>query len=212
MASFLKIITAFVLIVIWIAAGVYSTQANIYLTEYKDDDRDFRDAYDYTFWIAFITWFLVGLVIVLIVLAIFGVVGLFATGVGEAGVAAEGVETSEGLEIYQKKPPGTSVLSIVFLAVSLSLVITTGVLSVLAARALRRSAKYDENNGTLTEIYHDTIISASLSIGSAGILFVGVLTYFIVGLIRTQRRKSREEEQIRTIKKLQLLSLAETRS
>src|SRR5579862_2094241 len=129
MASYWEIFLAVVLIIIWILAGIFITQANVYLGPFKNIDSFFLTAYNYTFWAAFITWFLVALFILLFILAIVGVIGLFSTGAGEAEVAA-GEEESLAAKYYrqyqatqtQPTSQGISWSTIIFLIFALFLI------------------------------------------------------------------------------------------
>jgi hypothetical protein len=101
MSSFFDFLYIAVLILTWIIAGGFVTNANVKLAPLRYDSN-LNTAYWLTFSGAFITWTLIGLTIIgiiyLIILIILGVavvtVGtgvLFATGVGEVGVAGAGV-------------------------------------------------------------------------------------------------------------------------
>jgi hypothetical protein len=74
---------AAVLILIWIVAGGFVTQANVFLHSHKGDDKNMKDAYWYSFAAAFITWFLVGLFLLVGLAALVGFGSIFGvSGVG----------------------------------------------------------------------------------------------------------------------------------
>lgn len=222
MSSFWNFAFGALLVLIWIVAGGFVTQANVKLHSTKDKDSDLNKAYWYTFWAAFITWFLVGIFILLIILSVLGIVALFGSGVGEAGAAAEGgavaaegaegAETAEAAEAEEgaagrsrkaneaaKSPQGQSAVStgvswltIAFLVFALILVAITGVLSALAAASMIRSPNYDPSNANLRTAYTDCIIAASMCLGAGGLLIIGIIVYFIIG---EQHKKKIEAQQ-----------------
>ena len=145
------------MIILWIVAGGYATQANIALSSRRNDDPELQRAYTYTFWAAFITWTLIGIFIILIILSVVGVVALFGSGAGEVGVAAEeggAVEEAGGSRYergraYAQSPDGQSNIStgiswltIGFLVFALILVGITGVLTAIAATSIVKSPDY----------------------------------------------------------------------
>lgn len=208
MSSFWNFAFGALLVLIWIVAGGYVTQANVFLGPYKNTDADLHRAYWFTFWAAFVTWFLVGIFILLVILSVIGVVSLFGSGAGEAGVAAEGAEGAEGeAELsrstrgknYAKSPEGqeniktgVSWATIAFLVFALILVGITGVLSALAASSMVKSQNYKPSVEKLKRAYNNCIIAASMCLGAGGLLIIGIITYFIVGL---QRKKKLDAEK-----------------
>ena len=201
MTSFWNFLFGTILIIIWIIAGGFITQANIYLTTYKDIDPDFHEAYWSTFWAAFITWFLIALFILLVILAIVGVVGLFGSGAGEVGLAAEEASAAEEeASIYEKsakkslKNGGSSWITVGFLCFAMILVGITGALATVGASSIANSKKYDPTIVKLKTAYTDCIIAAITCIGAAGLLLIGIIIYFIVG--HQQKKKVEQQEEI----------------
>lgn len=226
MSSFWNFLFGAILVIIWIIAGGFITQASVYLEPFKDKDSDFNSAYWYTFWGAFVTWFLVGVFIILVILSVVGVVALFGSGIGEAGLAAEeGAVLEEGAyaesSIYNRargalrSPQGQNLISggiswltIGFLVFALILIAITGVLAALAAAAMHNSKNFDSNNNKLNTAYNNCIIAASLCLGAGGLLIIGIIIYFIIGEIR-QSRINAEKEKIRKEKEIELTELNE---
>lgn len=204
MSSFWNFAFGFILVILWIVSGVFITQASIYLTPYKDTDEYLHRAYWFTFWGAFVTWFLVALFIILVILSIVGLVALFGSGVGEAGVAAEGVEGEASLsqlQGYAQSPEGQSAISggiswltLAFLIFALILVTITGVLAAIAASSMAESPHFDRSVAKLNTAYTDCIVAASVCLGAAGILLIGTIIYFIIGWRAEQARKKEFEE------------------
>jgi len=208
MSSFWNFVFGIILVLIWIVAGGFVTQANVYLTSYRNKDDDLHRAYWFSFWAAFITWFLIALFILLVILSVIGIVALFGSGVGEAGVAegaaaeggvaAEGAESESALTKYRNSAQGgnnetgISWLTIGFLIFSLILVGITGILSAIAASSMVKSKHFDPTITKLKTAYTDCIIASSLCLGAGGILIIGIIVYFIVG---EQREKKIEAEQ-----------------
>lgn len=235
MSSFWNFLFGSILIILWIIAGVFVTQANVYLTSYRNLDLQMHRAYWFTFWAAFVTWFLIGIFILLIILSIIGVAVLFGTGVGEAGVAAEGgvvageggLAAAEGVEgeaaassrygqakDYLKSPENQSTISqgvswftIGFLIFALILVTITGILSSIAASSMVASSNYDNTVEKLTTAYKDCIIASILCLGAGGLLIIGIITYFIVGY----QRERKAEAQKAVVQKEKRVELAELR-
>lgn len=220
MSSFWNFVFGAILIIIWVLAGGFVTTANINLTNYRNLDLQLHQAYWFTFWAAFVTWFLVALFIILVILAVIGVVGLFSTGVGEAGLAAEGVEgglaaseefttLSKGQDLLKyKDSQGISWATIGFLIFAFILVSVTGVLSAIAADEMVKSSNYKNTDNKLVVAYRDCIISASMCIGAAGILIIGMITYYIVGYQR-QKKIEAENKLIEKERRLQLAQIKE---
>ena len=184
MSSYWGILLIVVLIVIWIVAGGYITQANIKIRKFEGNDPFFKKANDYAFWAAFITWFLVTLFILLIILAIAGVVGLFSTGAGEAEVAAEGAEEDEESNLYKqysRSRGGISWSTIIALIFTIVLVSITGILAALAAEKLKQSSNFTESNIDMKIAYDDCVIAAIMCLGTAGLLILSVIFYFFIG-------------------------------
>lgn len=187
MASFVNFVFAVILIVIWIAAGVLITQTNIYTRPYQDKDSEMKKAHTYSYWAAFITWFLIVLFVLLLILAIVGVVALFGSGAGEAGaVEAEASEIESIASNSSQIKSGFSIATILFLGVSIVLVSITGVLSALSASDLAASPTFDPQNAKLKKAYGNAVISSVLSLGAVGLLVIGTITYMV---IREQKKK-----------------------
>lgn len=225
MSSFWNFAFGFILVLVWIVSGGYITQANVYLDSYKNRDADFNRAYTFTFWAAFVTWFLVGLFILLVILSVVGVVALFGSGVGEAGAAAEGAEATEGMELsrsgrareYLKSPEGQNTISggvswftIGFLIFALILVGTTGILAALAASSMIKSPHYNPSVKKLKTAYTDCVIAASLCLGAGGLLIIGIIVYFIVGFQR-EKKVEVEDKFIEQKKQVELAEIKEAR-
>lgn len=197
MSSFWNFAFGAILIIIWIVAGGFVTQANTYLHHYRNDDKYMHSAYWYTFWAAFVTWTLIGIFILLIILSIIGVVALFGTGVGEAGTAAEAAEVESAETMGKGKKSGKiagktiSWFTIAFLIFALFLVATTGILAAIAASDMVKSSSYDNTNRKLTSAYQSCIISASVCLGAVGIIIIGIITYIAIGF---QKKKKIEQE------------------
>lgn len=205
MGSFWTWALSFTLIGLWLVAGGFTTSASLKLTSYSDTDEFLHRAYWFTFWGAFVTWFLLALFIILVILAVIGVVALFGSGVGEVGVAAEGAEASTFTE-YASSQEGQALISsgiswftIAFLIFALILVIITGVLTAIAAASIAESPNYDSSNPDLSTAYTDCIIAASMCLGTAGILLIGLIVYSIIGFKRQQERNKQlaEIDQLR---------------
>jgi len=192
MSSYWGVLLAIVLILIWIIAGGYITQANIKIRGFEGNDEFFRRANNYAFWAAFITWFLVVLFFVLIILAIMGIVGLFSTGAGEAEEAGA-IEESSVSKYYKKyqssvenDDAGTSWSTIIFLFFALVLVSITGVLSALAADQLKQSHLFTDSNPDMVTAYNNCVIAAIICLGTVGLLILGVIFYFLIGYFETK--------------------------
>ena len=203
MSTFWNFAFGAVLIIIWIVAGGFVTQANTYLHHYRNDDKYLNSAYWYTFWAAFVTWFLIGVFILLVILSIIGVVALFGTGVGEAGVAAEAAEVESAESLGKGKQSGKilgksiSWFTIAFLVFALSLVAVTGILAAIAASDMVKSPNYDNTNRKLKSAYESCIISACVCLGAAGLIIIGIIVYVAIGL----QKKKKIEQQAELIAK-----------
>lgn len=200
MSSVWGIIFVVLLLIIWIVAGGYITQANVYLGPLKNTDDLFLQAYNYTFWGAFITWTLIGIFILIIILAIFGVVALFGSGAGEAEVAAGEVKEEESIysrvyKQYQKNQPqqqpeeGMSWLTIIFLVIALILLSITGILAAISAEDIAKSHAFDPNNNQIEVAYNDCVIAAILSLTSVGLVVLAIIAYLFFGFF-SERQKN----------------------
>jgi hypothetical protein len=199
MNSWLDFILGLVLIVIWITGGVYVTEANILLTPHKNDDDNLKNAYNLTFWASFITWFLVALFIVLLILSIVGVVALFGSGAGEIG-AAESVEAKNFLSSQQGQTTisyGISWFTVLFLIVAIILIVTTGILSAIAASDIAKSGNTNIGNS-----YSDCIVAASLCISAAGVILIAFIVYYILDYQKEQKFKNQEQIELEKIKEI----------
>jgi len=195
MSSYWGIILVVVLILIWIIAGGYITQANIKIRGFEGNDQFFRTANNYAFWAAFITWFLVALFILLIILAVAGVVALFSSGAGEAGEAEAAVSEEETTyskfyKQYQKSSESSTPQSsddtiswstIIILFFAFVLVGITGILSALAAHQLTQSHLFSDSDPNMVIAYDDCIIAAIICLGTVILIILGVIFYFIIG-------------------------------
>jgi hypothetical protein len=175
------------LIIIWIVAGGFITQSSVFLHATRDTDEFLHRAYWYAFWAAFITWTLVVIFIILIGLAIFGVVGLFSTGIGEEGIAAEAVE---GNKLSSLTSSNFSWVTVIFLVFALILVFVTGVLSALTASNIKASKNYVETDARQHKAYTNAIIAAALCLGAGSLLIIGMITYFILSAQASSKAKA----------------------
>lgn len=235
MGSIWNIVFAFGLLLIWMIAGVFITDASVKLGSYKDVDNYFNNAYWYAFWAAFITWFLVILVFIIIVtIIILGLLGFAVLTVGTGGTAdaaivggtaaAVGTEVAVDAGIGAAAAVGTEVAigtlgatevattgtqtalnaaanlsdvtkvvkkrgtisktiyigTLVFLGIALALTITTGVLSALTARSMIESPNFIPSDPDLNSAYINSIVSACLNLGAAGLIVVGFIAYYIL--------------------------------
>jgi hypothetical protein len=185
-----------ILIIIWIIAGIYVTQANIYLTSFKDTDESLHQAYWLTFWAAFVTWTLVGIFVVLVVLSVLGI---------------EEIEVADVTSTYnQYQQPGTSWASIIFLFIALVLIGTTGVLSALAATAVTESSNFNQKNDKLNSAYQDCIIGAVVCLTSGGLLILGIIAYFVYNY-RSRREAAAKQIAISQEEQKVLINIQEIR-
>lgn len=205
MSSFLNFAFGATLILIWIIAGGFITQANVKLSQYKNDQSLSR-AYWASFWAAFITWTLIGISLILVALSVLGVFALFGSGAGEAGVAVEGTEVEALAKTGAKSKKskgligtGVSLGAMIFLFCALALVILTGVLAAIAASTIAKSSTYNSSNSTLQKAYKDCIISACMCLGAAGLLIIGVITYILVE--ENKKKKKQIPQQPQPVKK-----------
>ena len=208
MSSFWNFLFGAILIIIWIIAGGLVTQANIFIGPVKTKDNDLQNAYTYTFWAAFVTWGLIALFILLIILSIFGVVALFGSGVGEAG-EAEALEEESVESKLAKENASTSVswFTLAFLIFALILISITGVLATMAAIALSKSPNFDNTNANLNTAYKNCVIAASICLGAVGLLIIGIITYFIVGIQRSRRVAAEEKVEAKELRELEIINL-----
>ena len=193
MGTFLNSVFAIILLIIWIIAGGFVTQANVFLTKFRKDSK-INQAWWYTFGAAFTTWTLIGIFIILIILSVVGVVALFGSGVGEAGLAATAATSaakSGGTAIVKGGIPW---LTIGFLIFALVLVSLTGFLAVFAANNIRTSPEYKPDIQKIQKAYINCIIAASMCLGAGGILIIGLIIYFFVGLKNKQKAKALQAE------------------
>lgn len=177
-----RFVFAVVLILIWIVTGGYATQANVYLTDYKRDDADLKQAWNLTFAVAFVTWFLIGVAIIIVCI-------MFFTGAGEAE-AAEGEAEAEESELSGNKKNST--LINIFFLVSFILVLVTGFLSMFSAISIRKSPNYSASISKLKTAYNNCIIAASFSLGSVGLLIIGFITQKVIENKRKQAKNPKK--------------------
>jgi len=206
MSSYWGIFLAIVLILIWIIAGGYITQANIKIRGFQGNDEFFKSANNYAFWAAFITWFLVALFVLLVILAIVGVVGLFSTGAGEAeaaGAESEELTTSKLYKKYQnyqgsqEDNTGISWSTIIVIFFALVLVSITGVLGALAADQLKQSHLFTDSNPDMVTAYNNCVITAIICLSVVGLLILSVIFYFFIGFFESDtNNKSSNLEKI----------------
>ena len=192
MATFFTFAFSALLIIIWIIAGGFITQASVYLHATRDKDPDLHNAYWFSFWAAFVTWTLVAIFLILIGLSIFGVIGLFSTGVGEEGLAAE---YATGKSASTSVTSNLSWITIGFLILALILVLVTGVLSALTAKHIRASKNYDPTDPHQHRAYIDAIVAASLCLGAGGLLVIGMIAYFIIAWQASSKANELAQQQ-----------------
>lgn len=212
MSSFWNFLFGVILILLWIVAGGYITQANVFLTSYRDRDEYLHRAYWLTFWGAFVTWTLIGIFIILVILSVLGVVALFGTGVGEAG-AAEGAEAEEisaenGTKLSGEKK--VSWFTIAFLVFALILISITGILAAISASSMVKSSHFNFNVDKLKRAYDNCVIAASMCIGAAGVLIIGIIIYLIVGTVQRKKIKS-QEQQIERKEQIEIKQIQEAK-
>ena len=200
------------LIIIWIIAGGYITDANVKLHGSKDANDEMNKAYWLSFWAAFVTWTLVGIFIILIILAVAGVVTItgvaYATGVGEyetvlmtvEGVATATSQATKSLAKGTASHPlktGFSLTTIGFLVLALILISITGILSALTASSMVKgnfTSLTDHNVEKLQKAYNDAVIAAVASLGAGGLIIVGIIAYIVIVNVRKSKLKKQMEE------------------
>lgn len=192
MGRVINILFSAVLVLLWIIAGGFVTQANVKLSDYKNNDPDLHRAYWSTFWAAFITWTLIGIFIILVILAVFGVIALFGSGVGEGATAAAAAagETATTVSTIKKVAgstgkssgivkKGSSWLIIACMIIALLLVTLTGILAAVAAANISQSDTADSSNPDISKAYYNCIIAASFCLGAVGLLIIGLIVWTI---------------------------------
>lgn len=216
MSSFWNFLFGAVLVIIWIIAGGFVTEANVFLTNYKDKDDYLHRAYWFTFWAAFVTWFLIGVFIILVILSVMGFAEIF--GAAEEGTAAEskGASKSSSYSPQGKSwKSGISWITIGFLIFALILVGITGILAAIAASSMVQSPNFDPSVEKLQKAYNDCIIAASLCLGAGGLLIIGLITYSIVGYERKKKaeakKKEKEKEEQLELAEIQQIKLQSTK-
>ena len=146
------------LVIIWIISAGYLTQANIFLTAYKDKDAELHNAYIFSFSAAFLVWGLIAIFLFLVFLSLYGVISLF------------GSEPSTS--------DSTSWSSTIFLILAIILITITGALAAATASSISKSPNYNSSINKLQIAYDDSLIAAGLSLGAVLIIIVGVIVYF----------------------------------
>ncbi len=125
----------------------------------------------------------------------------------EAQKAEKTVKKEEAVE---SKKPGLATETInwveyVLIAVAFTLSFTTGILSAIAANSLNKTG-FDRSDGALVKAYDYLIISASLTLGSSGLIILGFLSLEIYRYYQEQRvinvqkiaeQQAREEAEIK---------------
>ena len=210
------------LIVIWIIAGGFITDASVKIHGSKDANDEMHKAYVLSTWAAVITWLLIGLFISLIILAVLGVVTVtgvaYSTGVGEyetvlmtiEGVATATSQATKSLAAGTASHPvkkGFSWFTIGFLFLALFLVTITGVLSALTASSMVKgnfTSLTDHNVEKLQKAYNDAIIAAVASLASAGLIIIGIITYIVIVNVRKSKLKQQMAETQAKKEKLEL--------
>jgi len=169
MKKILNIIFCVILLIIWIVAGGYITEASVYLGYVKNTDSRLDTAYAYAFAVSFVIWTLVLLAIVGICFAI-----------AAAPEIAAGMSEAKAMSALTKSTKGASWVIILFLIGATILVMVTGILAAVVASNIRSSEKYDVNDKNIAVAYTDSIISACLSLVTVGILIIGMIVYIVL--------------------------------
>ena len=198
--STILIVISIAIVIIWIIAGVFITQANVKLPAKTDDDT-LHSAYKLSFWAAFTTWTLVGIGLILIILgALLGTV-LFSFGIGEVDVAEM---AAAGAVIDKTKEPHTSSIAIILLFLSATVATITGVMSAITAYYIN---DYLSNGGQanggatvddLEKARKDAVIASILTISSVAVLVISVivlLTYQHKQKIKFQQMQKQAQAQ-----------------
>lgn len=196
---------AVVLLIIWVIAGGFITQTNVYITPEKNTDDHFKKAWDCSLAASLVTWFLVAIVIILGVLSVIGVGALFGSGVGEAGMAAEAVESESMFSQFSKLKGQSSSISwmgLLAMMAGIGLCVLTGVLSAITASEMVKSDSYNADDHKMSVAYKNCVIAASLSLGAAGLLIIGMITYYAV----KSHNKKKAMEHRRYKKKMRYLN------
>jgi hypothetical protein len=189
-------IVAIILFIVWVVAGGFITQSNVFLHPYRYDDTYMHLAWLLTFWVSFITWVLLILMIVLVILAIAGVGALFGTGAGEAA-QAEKLATGDEPQLPQTPQIGTIV--IVMLVIFLGLVIFNGISSIVASINIKKSPSYSSENPKLKKAYDSCIIAAVMSMVSAGLLLIGLIALSVVKSSQAKKNKIIQEQNAQMV-------------
>jgi hypothetical protein len=192
MSSFFNFLYGIILIIIWIVAAGFITEASIKLYSSRNKDDDLNKAYWYTFWTSVVIWTLVALFILLIIFGASGIALLFGGG-AEAAISAQQAEAL-GIEPSSLISQGISWFTIIFLIVALALTTTTGILAAIAAQAIKNSTHFNPQDANLNKAYNDCVIAAVMSLVASGLLVVGVIIYIIVGVVNANKVKKAKAE------------------
>jgi len=187
-------IVSIILVVIWIVAGVFITQANVKLHDYKNEDDPYaHPAWTYSFWAAFTTWTLVGIFTILLIAGLLIGGALFATGIGETEVAVTGVAKAaqDGIRTATGAvKPHISKLAIAALVVGVVLATTTGILSAMTAVDVRKIGTYDSDS-VLKEAHDEAVKAAVICLTSVGLTVVAGVSY--IWYVESKKKKYTEE-------------------
>jgi hypothetical protein len=156
--NFWTFLFGLLLVIILIVSAGYLTQANLFLTAYKDKDPELHNAYIFSFSAAFLVWGLIALFLFLVFLSLYGVISLF------------GSEPSTS--------DSTSWSSTIFLVLALILIAITGGLAAATASAISNSPNYNSSITKLQTAYDDSLIAAGLSLGAVLIIIIGTIVYW----------------------------------
>ena len=150
---------------------------------------ELKSAHSYLTWLSVAGWILIALVIV-------GIVLFFIYGGEVVGAASEASSFEQLAAKGAKKKKGSFMIdAVLFLAAGIT--ITIGILSAIAARNLRK-AQSDAANGidptdpAYSKAYSDTIIAASLGIGTIGLI---VLVFIIHAYAKHAAKTSQLKKQ-----------------
>lgn len=216
MSSWWTFIFGLILISVWVVSGGFLTQANVFLTGYKNKDGELDKAYNYTFWAAFILWFIVALFVLLLFLSIVGVVALFGSGAGEVAEAESVEERNLVANSGTHSPSGYggsswSWTTVIFFLVVFVLVLITGGLAAAAFVAIGDSPNFNTSDSKLKTAYDDCSIAAVISILTAVILIVGFLTYMVTRYEYSSPNQSLYRERVELAEKEKKIKIQERR-
>ena len=168
----------FILVIVGAALGV----SLFYVTKGAadiggSDDTGLKDAHKYLTWTAVVGWICIALIIVGVVLfLIFG----------------------EELVLFL----GGWIITGLMLLIT-AMAITVGILAAVAASKIRGSDAYktstDSDHDKATKGYTDTIVSASVALGTVGLLVIGIIIYY-ASKKKKEKLKAEAHQNIQKLK------------